>query len=132
LRSTSATRRRRKTSGHPWVLACIGIYGVLAYLTGQRIPEIGLRIALGASASDVLQMVMRQSVAMISAGVAVGMVGAALAARLLESFIPGVRSIEPLTCALMVAVLVAAALFASFVPARHASRVDPIRALREE
>ena len=114
------------------VLACIGIYGVLAYLTGQRVPEIGLRMALGASARDVLGMVMRQSGVMIFIGVGVGVVGGVVAARLLESYVPGVRSIEPATFALMVAVLIGAALVASFVPARRASRVDPMSALRQE
>ena len=114
------------------VLACIGIYGVLAYLTGQRVPEIGLRMALGASAQDVLGMVMRQSGIMILAGVGVGVAGGVVAARLLQSYVPGVRSIEPATFALMVGVLIAAALVASFVPARRASRVDPMSALRQE
>jgi putative ABC transport system permease protein len=69
---------------------------------------------------------------MIAAGVAVGVTAALIAARLLEHLVAGVRSVEPLTFALMICVLVAAALFASFLPARRASRVDPMRALREE
>ena len=89
-------------------------------------------MALGASARDVLGMVMRQSGVMIFIGVGVGVVGGVVAARLLESYVPGVRSIEPATFALMVAVLIAAALVASFVPARRASRVDPMSALRQE
>jgi predicted permease len=114
------------------VLACIGIYGVLAYLTAQRVPEIGLRMALGASAQDVLGMVMRQSGVMISVGVGVGVAGGVVAARLLQSYVPGVHSIEPATFALMVGVLIVAALVASFVPARRASRVDPMSALRQQ
>jgi predicted permease len=114
------------------LLACIGIYGVLAYLTSQRVPEIGLRMALGANALDVLRMVMRQSGIMIGAGVGVGAVGGLVAARLLQIYVPGVRSMEPTIFALMVLVLIAAALLASFVPARRASRVDPMSALRQE
>jgi len=114
------------------LLACIGIYGVLAYVTSQRVPEIGLRMALGASDRDVLRMVLRQSLRMIFAGVVVGLASALAAARLLERLVAGVRSTEPSTFALMISVLVAAALFASFLPARRASRVDPIRALRQD
>jgi ABC-type antimicrobial peptide transport system permease subunit len=77
-------------------------------------------------------MVLRQSLGMILAGVGVGVAGALMAARLLKSSVVGVRSIEPLTFAIMICVLVAAALFASFVPAQRASRVDPMSALRRE
>ncbi len=114
------------------LLACIGVYGVLAYLTSQRVPEIGVRMALGATARDVIGLVLRQSVGMIFVGVGVGIAGALVAGRLLERFVPGVRSIEPLTFAMMVALLVVAALFASFVPARRASLVDPVKALRQD
>ncbi len=119
-------------AGLALLLACIGVYGVLAYVTSRRVPEIGVRIALGASAPDVLRMVMRQSVGMISVGVAVGLAGALGAARLLARWVEGVRATEPMTFALMISVLVMAALFASFLPARRASRVDPVKALRQE
>ena len=119
-------------AGLALLLACIGIYGVLAYVTSQRVPEIGLRMALGASARDVLRMVLRQSLRMIFAGVVVGLASALAAARLLQRLVAGVRSTEPSTFALMISVLVAAALFASFLPARRASRVDPMRALRQD
>ena len=119
-------------AGLALLLACIGIYGVLAYVTGRRVPEIGVRMAFGASRRDVIRLVLRQSLAMILAGVGVGVIVALVAARLLEHLVTGVRSIEPFTFALMICVLVAAALAASFLPARHASRVDPMRALREE
>jgi predicted permease len=114
------------------VLACIGIYGVLAYLTSQRVPEIGVRIALGATARDVVGLVMRQSFGMISLGVGVGVAGAWAAGRLLMRLVEGMQSTEPLSFAMMIPVLVIAALFASFVPARRASRVDPVKALRQE
>ena len=119
-------------AGLALVLACIGIYGVLAYVTSQRVPEIGVRMALGATARDVVRLVLRQSFGMIFIGICVGIAAAFVAGRLLERLVDGVRSTEPLTFALMVTVLVIAALFASFVPARRASRVDPMRALRQE
>jgi putative ABC transport system permease protein len=114
------------------LLACIGIYGVLAYLTGQRVPEIGVRIALGASRSEVVWMVLRQSLLMIAAGIAIGASAGVGAAALLERFVDGVRSAEPAPFALMLVVLIAAAMIASFVPARRASRIDPMRALRQD
>jgi ABC-type antimicrobial peptide transport system permease subunit len=114
------------------LLACIGIYGVLAYLTRQRVPEIGVRIALGATAREVVWLVLRQSLIMIFLGVAVGAAAAFAAARVLQQSVTGVRSFEPIAFALMIAILVAAGLFASWLPARRASKVDPIIALRYE
>jgi predicted permease len=119
-------------AGLSLLLACIGIYGVLAYLTGQRVPEIGVRLALGASAGNVIWMVLRESLGMILLGVAVGASAALAAGRLLIRLVEGVRSTEPSTFAFMVLVLTAAALLASLVPALRASRVDPMKALRQE
>jgi predicted permease len=114
------------------LLACIGIYGVLAYLTSQRVPEIGVRMALGATAAQVMMMVLRQSMTMILAGIVVGAAGAWFATRYLVRLVEGVRAAEPSTVAAMIGVLVIAALCASFLPARRASRVDPMKALRQE
>jgi predicted permease len=119
-------------AGLALVLACIGIYGVLAYLTGQRVPEIGIRIALGASPSGVMWMVLRQSLGMIFVGVALGTAGAWAAGRVLKQLVEGMQSMEISSFATMIPVLVFAALLASFLPARHASRVDPVIALRQE
>jgi predicted permease len=119
-------------AGLALLLACVGIYGVLAYLVSRRVPEIGVRMALGATARDVMRLVLRESLEMISAGVGVGAIAAVVAARLLTRWVAGVRSTEPWTFALMVSVLVVAALLASFIPARRASRIDPISALRQE
>ena len=113
-------------------LACIGIYGVLAYLTRQRVPEFGVRMALGATAGDVMQLVMRDSFGMIFLGVGLGIAGAWVAGRVMVRLVEGMQSSEPATFAIMVPVLVVAALFASYVPARRASRVDPVKALRQE
>jgi putative ABC transport system permease protein len=96
------------------------------------VPEMGVRIAMGATASEIVWLVLRQSLAMILAGVAIGTVGALAATRLLAHTTDGMRTVEPLTFAVMIPALVVAALLASFVPARRASRVDPLVALRYE
>jgi predicted permease len=119
-------------AGLALLLACVGIYGVLAYLTSQRVPEFGVRMALGAGARDVMWLVLRQSLGMIFVGVSVGTAGAVAAGLLLEHLVEGVRSAGPLTFAITIPVLVVAALFASFLPARRASRIDPMSALRQE
>jgi predicted permease len=119
-------------AGLALLLASIGVYGVLAYLTNQRVPEIGVRMALGARATDVMAMVLRQSLWMVAIGVAIGVAGAVAAARLLERYVVGVRSAEPVTFLVMIGVLFASALLASFVPAKRASRVAPSSALRAE
>jgi predicted permease len=114
------------------VLACVGIYGVLAYLTGQRVPEIGVRMALGANTRGVIWLVLRQSLVMILVGIAVGSFAAIAAGRLLQRVVEGMQPTEPFTFFIMTGTLVVAALFASLVPAHRASRVDPIRALHQE
>jgi len=119
-------------AGLALVLACIGIYGVLAYLTGQRVPEIGIRLALGASPTGVMWMVLRQSLGMILAGVFIGTAAALVAARVMLRLVEGMQPTEPSTFGMTIPVLIAAALFASFLPARRASRVDPVIALRQE
>jgi putative ABC transport system permease protein len=119
-------------AGLALLLASIGIYGVLAYLTGRRVPEIGVRMALGASAGDVMWLVLRQSLGMVFAGVGVGVTAAFVAGRLLQRLVDGMRPTEPATFAIMISVLVVAALFASFLPALRAGRVDPMSALRQE
>ena len=119
-------------AGVALLLACIGIYGVLAYLTGQRVPEIGVRIALGASRTEVMWMVLQQSLQMIFVGVGIGVAAALGAVRVLRGLVEGVQSVEPLTFVVMISILMVAALLASFVPARRASRLDPMKALRQE
>jgi putative ABC transport system permease protein len=119
-------------AGLALLLACVGTYGVLAYLTSRRVPEIGLRMALGATTHQVMFQVLRQSLVMIIAGVGLGVAGAIGAGRVLIQLVEGVQSTGPWTFVVMTSILIAAALFASFVPARRASRVDPLSALREE
>ncbi len=119
-------------AGLALLLACIGIYGVLTYLTNQRVPEIGLRMALGASTRDIMRLVLGQSFGIIVVGIAVGVFGALAAGRLLQHLVDGTRSIDLSTFAIMIPILLTAALFASFIPARRASQVDPISALRQD
>jgi predicted permease len=119
-------------AGLALLLACIGIYGVLAYLTNERMPEIGVRLALGASGGNVMWLVLRQSLGMILLGVAVGVTAALAAGRILQVLVEGIRPPDATTFAVVILVLIAAALAASAVPARRASRVDPLAALRQE
>jgi predicted permease len=119
-------------AGLALLLACIGIYGVLAYVTSQRVPEIGVRMALGARAIDVMWLVLRQSLAMIFVGVVGGAAGALMAGSVLQKLVLGMQPTALSTFAITIPVLVVAALIASFVPARRASRVDPMKALRQE
>jgi len=119
-------------AGLALVLASIGIYGVLTYLTNQRVPEIGLRMALGAGTRNVIRLVLGQSFGMIVVGIGVGILGALAAGRLLQHLVDGIRPADLSAFAIMIPVLLVTALFASFIPARRASRVDPISALRQE
>jgi putative ABC transport system permease protein len=114
------------------LLACVGIYGVLAYLTSQRVPEMGVRIALGASAGHVVWLVLRQSLGMIFSGVGAGALAALAAARVLQHLVDGMQPTGLSVFATTIPVLIVAALFASFLPARRASRIDPISALRQD
>jgi putative ABC transport system permease protein len=114
------------------LLACIGIYGVMAYLTGQRVPEMGLRMSLGASPRDLLWLVLRQSMGMIFSGVAGGAVAALAAGRVLQRFVEEMQPTQASTLAVMISLLVAAALVATYIPARRASRIDSMSALRQE
>ena len=119
-------------AGLALLLACVGLYGVMAYLTGKRVPEFGVRMAFGASARDVMRLVLGQSLGMIFAGVGVGLLGAMAASSVLAHLVDGMRPAEPLAFAIMIPVLIAAALMASFLPAWRASRVDPLIALKYE
>lgn len=114
------------------LLAAIGLYGVLAWLIGQQTPEIGLRLALGAEPSHVLKRVVGDGLKLTFVGLAIGMGAAGLASRLLTGLLYGVAATDPVTWAAVAAVLVITALAASYLPARRAMSIDPIRALREE
>ena len=119
-------------AGLALLLASIGIYGVLSYLVGQRTPEIGVRMALGAQRSDVMRMVLRDGARMTLIGAAVGIAAALGLTRLMASMLFGVKPTDPITFAGVAVVLSAIALFSCYLPARRASRVDPMVALRYE
>jgi predicted permease len=112
------------------LLAAIGIYGVLAYFVGQRVREIGVRMALGASAGEVVRLVLLQGMYPILAGTAVGLVGAFACSRLLAQLLYGVSASDPLVYLAVPAFLLLTALLASYIPARRATRIDPLTALR--
>ena len=113
-------------------LATLGIYGVLAYLVAQRTREIGIRVALGSSRVNVLRLVLREGFSLVLIGLVLGIVGAVAMQKAIASEIYGVRPLDPLVLASVMALLAAVALAACAVPARRAMRVDPIVALRSE
>jgi putative ABC transport system permease protein len=114
------------------LLATLGVYGVIAYSVGQRMREFGIRIALGAERGELLRLVLRQGLLLAAIGAAIGLVAALGVTRLMSSLLYGVSATDPLTFTAVIALLAATALLASFLPARRAMRLDPIRTLRDE
>jgi len=113
-------------------LATIGIYGVLAYLVGQRTQEIGVRLAIGATPGNVVALFVREGAALALVGVVSGVAGALLVTRALSTLLFGVTTTDPATFAAVAGALAMVALLASYVPARRAARVDPMTALRND
>jgi putative ABC transport system permease protein len=114
------------------VIASVGIYGVMNYLVSQRIREFGIRVAVGATEGDVLRLVLRQAAVLVAAGLGLGLLGSAMLARLITGLLYGVSALDPLTFVAVSLLLSAVALLASYIPARRATRVDPLTALRYE
>jgi putative ABC transport system permease protein len=118
-----------------WVatlLTALGLYGVLAYYVSQRVPELGLRMALGADPRGVVRMVARRGLGLLALGMALGISGAVGGTRVLRSLLVGVEPIDPLTFAVVSALFVAVGAAASLLPARRAVRVDPVKVLQAE
>jgi putative ABC transport system permease protein len=119
-------------AGTALALAGIGLYGVIAYSVSQRTHEIGIRMALGADASSVLSLIVGQGLRLILIGVAIGLVGAFVLTRVMADLLFDVSPADPITFATLSSLLVGVALFAGYLPARRATKVNPIVALRHE
>lgn len=136
--ATSAAPRRvpmlllSSFAGVAMLLAMIGIYGITSYYVTQRTHEIGLRMALGAQIADVLKLVLRRAMALALIGVVVGIAGAIVVTRYMTSLLFGVEPIDVITFVVVALGLVIVALVASLIPARRATKVDPLAALRHE
>lgn len=113
-------------------LAMVGVYGLLSYMVAQRMPEIGIRLALGSAPGRVRSLILVEGLKLTGAGMMSGVAGALLASRTLRSLLAGVEAVDPLTLAGSVVVLGTVATVASYLPARRASAVDPIAALRPD
>jgi putative ABC transport system permease protein len=114
------------------LLSAIGIYGVIAYSAAQRTHEIGVRIALGAARGDLMRPILGEGIRVALAGIALGVMGAALLTRLMAGLLFGVTARDPLTFGAGAAVLLVVAVVASYIPARRAAHVEPVTALRAE
>jgi len=114
------------------VLATVGLYGVIAYSVTQRTREMGIRLALGADRPAVLRLVMSQGARLTAIGVVTGLLAAAALTRVMVSMLYGVSALDPMTFALVGVVLGLVAVLASYFPARRATRVDPVVALRAD
>jgi putative ABC transport system permease protein len=119
-------------AGSALALTAIGIFGVVSYGVQQRVREIGVRVALGASSGNVLRLIVGRSLAFASAGALIGVLGALGLTRFLSGLLYGVTAADPTTFSLAVMTLLVVALLASYLPARRATRIDPVQALRLE
>jgi putative ABC transport system permease protein len=119
-------------SGLAAVLAAIGLYGVMSFTVTQRSKELGVRLALGAGTEDVLRLVLTQGMQLVLFGVGIGLVAALALSRVLRSMLFNVSATDPLTFVLISLLLVVVTLLATWLPARRATRVDPVVVLRQE
>ena len=119
-------------AGSALLISIAGIYGLLAYNVSQRTRDLGVRMALGATRGNVIGLVLRQAVILLAVGVGIGVVAAISVGSVLRSFLYGVVPYDAWTILAVSALLLASGLFASYIPARRASRIDPVKALRWE
>ena len=119
-------------AGLALLLACVGIYSVIAYLTSQRVPEFGVRIALGARSLDIIGLVLRESLTIVLIGSGIGLLASLGSGRVLQRLVPGVQAAQGLILAVALPALIVVALFACYIPARRAGKVDPVVSLRYE
>jgi ABC-type antimicrobial peptide transport system permease subunit len=119
-------------SGLALLMAAIGLYGVMSYSMARRTNEIGIRMALGASAADVMKMVLGETLWMVAAGMAVGLPCGVAIARLISSRLYGVTAADPASMAAAIVIVLVSALLAGYVPAHRASRIDPMVSVRHE
>jgi ABC-type antimicrobial peptide transport system permease subunit len=118
-------------AGMALLLASVGIYGLLAYLVGQRSQEIGVRIALGAQRSHILRLILTQGALLAGVGVCVGLTLAALAAPMIAALLYGIRAIDPIVFLAVPLILLGVSFAASYIPALQAAKISPMVALRE-
>ena len=114
------------------VLAGVGLYGLVSYTVAQRVPEIGVRLALGATPAQVGRLIVGQGLTLVVAGIVAGLAGALAATRLLQGLLFSVSATDPVVYSALPALLLVIAAIACYVPARRAMRVDPVGALREQ
>ena len=114
------------------LLAIVGVYGVVSYSVTQRRQELGVRIALGAQPTDIFRLVVRQGAVLAALGVGIGVVGSWLVAPVIRSWLYGIDPADPATFALVAVMLAGVALIATAIPARRATKVDPVLAMRSE
>jgi len=119
-------------AGLALVLAALGLYGVIAYSVRQRTREIGVRIALGASARDVHRMIFSHGMVVAGVGIGLGLLASVALPRVVASYLVGVSATDPITFVVVPLVLLGIAALASYLPARRAATIDPVQALRDE
>ena len=119
-------------AGLALLLAAIGIYGLMSYSVEQRTQELGIRMALGAGQNDMLQLVVRQGMLLAGIGLAIGLAASLGLSRIMAKLLFGVKTTDPVTYTAVTVILISVALLATYIPARRATQIDPMIALRYE